>query len=331
MTIDAPLIHNKDRPLGSEDRPLETPTLTLRSTVPYCLAILTLAPSVIHFAGAAAHFQQYWLFGVVTLIAAWLQVLWALAVVIQPSRLLWWQVGAILNSGIIVVDIVTRMMAGVSGFGVAVSVGFQALAVVLCLWLVLSKRDYAIGRDGRMATYGGVGLVTATVLSISLVAGGPQPVTAASASAPLPAVDRHGLQANVPLPGGVSFAGVRQTTRVPDMQYHSNISVDTWGWTVRGTKATSVESFYAGHLSKQGWTNVRWEPAMGGYGQANHLTACQSGQVLLISTSATKLDALDATTGRVTATVTAPHGGAALLIEIDKSPQVAQVACPSSR
>lgn len=340
MPISGRLMHNKDRPLERTDRSgLDERTVTLRAMVPYCLATFAIAAGIIHFSVAGRHFQEYWLFGVVTLVAAWLQLLWALAVGVQPSRLVWWRAGAILNSAIIVLDIATRLVGGdVAAFGAVAAIAFQALVVVGCAWLALGKRDHRIGGDGLVATYGAVGILTATILSISLLAGGP----AKTASVPAPALDRHGLQANVPLPAGVSFAGVHQSISVPDMQYHSNTSIDTWGWTVSGRGTVAVQNFYEAALSRHGWTDVQGQSVMdkiGTHGRcqltqgcqpAKHLTACQSGQVLLISASGTTLETADIN-GHTTAKINAPHGGAALLIQIDKSPQAAQVVCPNSR
>jgi len=338
VTISDRLVHNKDRPAESEDGgALDKGALTLRRVIPYCLAILATAAGIIHFSVAGQHFGESRLFGVVTLLAAWLQLLWALAVVIQPSRVVWWRVGAALSSGIIVLDIATLMVArDVGGFGVAASILFQALVVVGCAWLALSRRDHRLGRDALVATYSGVGIVTATILSVSLVVGGPAP----AANAPASAVDRHGLPASIPLPAGVSFAGVHQSTQMPDMQYHSTIRLDTWGWTVSRTAPEALRKFYEANLSKNGWTHLQGQTAMGNpYTDARHLTACQSGQVLLITTSGAKLNTIAiggqaSPTGQGTpasATITPPHGGTALVIQIDGNPQEAQIACPNPR
>ncbi|MBO0692485.1 MAG: hypothetical protein J2P58_06280 [Acidimicrobiaceae bacterium] len=352
-TISARLLQAEDRPLYREDRALGERTVTVRAVVPYCLAILTLAPAIIHFAVAGSHFQEFWLFGVLMLVAAWLQLLWALAVVARPSSMVWWA-GAILNSGIIGVYIITRTVGDVVGptpsavepvgFGDAACTVLEAVVVVGCAWLLFGKRDHRIriGRDRLAATFGGVGIVTATILSISLVAGGPEMVMTASAASPMPALDRHGLQADVPLPAGVAFAGVHQTLRQSDMQYHSNVSIDTWGWTVSGRSTAAVQDFYEANLAKHGWTHIQGQSVMdkiGNHGRcqttqgceaAKHLTACQAGHVLFISASGGTLNTVD-TAGKITASVTAPHGGAALLIQIDNNPQEAQVVCPNSR
>jgi hypothetical protein len=82
--------------------------------VVYCLAIVGIATAVIHFAVAGAHFQEYWLFGVFMLVAAWLQLLWAIVAIARPSRLLLWS-GALLNAGVVAVYVVTRTIGDVIG------------------------------------------------------------------------------------------------------------------------------------------------------------------------------------------------------------------------
>lgn len=55
----------------------DEPTVPGGRVVWYCLAILSVATAVIHFAVAGEHFQEYWLFGVFMLVTAWLQLTWA--------------------------------------------------------------------------------------------------------------------------------------------------------------------------------------------------------------------------------------------------------------
>lgn len=338
MTIGARLMRHEVAPLDTEAGALDHGLSTLRPTVPYCLALLTVGTSIIHFAVAGMHFQEYWLFGVLMLVAAWLQLLWAAAVVFRPTPMLWW-LGAMLNAGIIVVYLITRTVGDVIGptptavedvgFGDAACTVMEAVVVVGCAWLLFGKRDYAIGRHGLVATCAAVGTVTATILSISLVAGGPEMVVPMVTPSLAPASDRQGLQANVPLPDAVRFAGLHRTTRTSDLQSRGSVSVEAWGWTVTNSGAKPLQTFYADQLPKDGWTNVQGMTRMPAYGGALHLTACQSGQVLLVSTSETTLQMHDPT-GRIDGSVTAPHGGAALLIEIVKSPAVVRSACPNS-
>ena len=71
---------------------------TLRTVALSCLAILSVASAVIHFATAGQHFQQYWLVGVFMLGAGWLQLLWAAAAAARrgqrrpPRPSSWWPV-----------------------------------------------------------------------------------------------------------------------------------------------------------------------------------------------------------------------------------------------
>ncbi len=66
----------------------------VRRVVLHCLAVLSAATAITHFAVAGQHFQQYWLFGVFMLGAAWLQLLWAVMAAARPSRPLLWAGGA---------------------------------------------------------------------------------------------------------------------------------------------------------------------------------------------------------------------------------------------
>ena len=72
-----------------------------------CLAVLSAAAAVIHFAAAADYFQGYWLFSLSMLVAAWLQAAWAAVAVIRPSRGLL-QAGAWLNGLILALYLITQ-------------------------------------------------------------------------------------------------------------------------------------------------------------------------------------------------------------------------------
>lgn len=150
-----------------------------------CLAILALGASVIHFAVAGEHYDEYWLFGLFMLATGWLQLLWAFAAVTRPSRALWWLGGA-LNLGIIAVYVVTRTVGDVVGptptdvepvgFGDAACTAAEAILVLGCAWLLASRRDRATTRSRFVATCLVVGAAASVILSISLVAGGPEMV-----------------------------------------------------------------------------------------------------------------------------------------------------------
>lgn len=52
------------------------------------LAVMSLASAGIHFAVMGDHFNEYFLFGLFFSVVAWLQALWALGVVVAPTRAL---------------------------------------------------------------------------------------------------------------------------------------------------------------------------------------------------------------------------------------------------
>jgi len=148
----------------------------------YSLAALSLATAVIHFAVAGGHFQEYWLFGVFMLAVAWLQLAWAIAAPFVAGRLLLGS-GIVINAGVVAVYIVTRTAGDVIGptpheveplgFGDALCTVLEALVVAGCAWLLLaSARQQA--RPSLTLAPVFTGGVTAALLSVALVAGGPE-------------------------------------------------------------------------------------------------------------------------------------------------------------
>ena len=177
-----------------------------QSTVPgskvvgYCVAILSAATAVIHFAVAGAHFKEYWVFGVFMLVVAWFQAAWAAALVFRPSR---WLIvsGAILNTAVIAVYLVTRTVGDVLGptpnsvepvgFGDGLCTALEAAIVVGCLWLLLTATDWRVRRVQLFAIPAATGAATAVLLSVALVAGGSEMVMTASAGTPAQTVAKR--------------------------------------------------------------------------------------------------------------------------------------------
>jgi hypothetical protein len=188
-------------------RPGDQPTVPATRVVAYCLAILSVVTAVIHFAVAGEHFQEYWLFGVFMLVVAWLQLLWAAGVVVRPARWLL-AVGAIVNAGVVVVYIVTRTVGDVIGptpnavepvgFGDALCTVLEAIVVAGCLGLLISPTDWRVRREHLIAAPAVTGTAAAVLLSIALVAGGPEMVMAASASTTSPAAGSQGMNMSAP-------------------------------------------------------------------------------------------------------------------------------------
>ncbi len=164
-----------------------------RNAALWSLAILSIATSVIHFAVAGEHFAEYWLFGVFMLVTAWLQLLFAVAAIAWPSRLAL-GAGAVLNTGIIAVYIVTRTVGDVIGptphavepfgFGDGLCTVLEAIVVAGCLWLLAVRLDQQLERRQLGMTAAAVGTMTAILLSVALVDGGPEMVMGMSVAAP---------------------------------------------------------------------------------------------------------------------------------------------------
>lgn len=174
------------------------PTAPARTVALRCLAMLGVATAVIHFAVSGSHFQEYWVFGVFMLVVAWLQLVWSAAVVVRPARVLLWA-GVILNLGVVAVYLVTRGVGDVVGptpdstepigFGDALCTAFEVLVAAACLWLLVVAADRRVRRRTLVTTPATVGVVTAVLLSVALVDGGPEmvmPMNGAAPAAPQP-------------------------------------------------------------------------------------------------------------------------------------------------
>jgi hypothetical protein len=168
------------------------PVVPAKRLVAYCLAIASVAAAVIHFAVAGSHFQEYWVFGVFMLTAGWLQLVWAILAVARPSRAVLCG-GAVLSANIIAIYILTRTVGDMvgptpnevepAGFGDVLCTLFEALILIGCFWLLMTRTAWRIRHSELMATATAAGGVTAVLLSVALVAGGPEMVMAAGPDA----------------------------------------------------------------------------------------------------------------------------------------------------
>ena len=182
-------------PTTSTDRELPA-----RSLVARCLAIASAAAAVIHFAVAGSHFQEYWVFGVFMLAAGWLQLTWAILVIVRASRAVLCA-GAVISANIIAIYICTRTvgdMVGPSpteiepvGFGDLLCTVLEALVLIGCFWLVWTRQRRTVRRSQFLATTTVAGSVTAVLLSVALVAGGPEMVMASGSAGHHPARTTH--------------------------------------------------------------------------------------------------------------------------------------------
>jgi hypothetical protein len=201
-------------------------TVPASKVVGYCLAIISVAAAVIHFAVAGEHFQEYWLFGVFMLTVAWLQLLWAVAVVTRPSQWLLAS-GAVINAGIVVIYVLTRTVGDMVGptphdvepfgFGDGLCTVLEAVIVAACCWLLVSKKDYRLSREHLMGAPAATGGAIVILLSIALVAGGPEMVMSASASPAAPAATtaRSGAGMHMSGTSAASVTSINLATSTP--------------------------------------------------------------------------------------------------------------------
>ncbi len=151
-----------------------------------CLAVLSAAAAVIHFAAAADYFAGYWLFSLSMLIAAWLQAAWAAVAVIRPSRGLL-QAGAWLNGLILALYLITQATgdgigtgphaAGLSGFAAGLSAALEAVLIIGCGWLLTARPDQRVRRQRLITAPAVTGGMTAALLGVALATAAPGAAT----------------------------------------------------------------------------------------------------------------------------------------------------------
>jgi hypothetical protein len=153
------------------------------ATVYTALAVMSLAAAGIHFAVIGEHFQEYVVFGVFFSLVAWFQALWALGVVVAPTR---WTlaVGFIANAAIAWVWLVSRT-AGVpigpepgvaepAGLLDVLSTVLELLIVVVCAALLLRGQSPqpSGGRRSRALFIGALALGLIVLSTIGIAAAG---------------------------------------------------------------------------------------------------------------------------------------------------------------
>jgi len=200
---------------GAIFRPEDQSTVQGVKVARYCLAIASAATAVIHFAVTGEHFAEYWLFGLFMLVVAWLQVLWAVAVIARPARWVLW-CGAILNAGVIVIYIVTRTVGDVLGptphaveplgFGDGLCTVLEAAVVAGCCWLLASRNDWQVRREQLVAVPAVSAVAAVVLLSVALVACGPEMVMSAQADAGPVVGGSHAMRMGTSLRMGVAPA-----------------------------------------------------------------------------------------------------------------------------
>ena len=110
------------------------------SVAQVALATLSMAAAAIHFAVMGEHFAEYLAFGVFFSVVAWAQAIWAVGVILQPSRSL-------------------------------LVVGLVGNALVVLVWLASRTIGLPIGPEAGAAEPAAFVDVLSTILEIAIVAG----------------------------------------------------------------------------------------------------------------------------------------------------------------
>jgi hypothetical protein len=141
------------------------------------ISLLSLGAGAIHFAVIQSHFEEYWLSGLFFAVVAWLQVLWAILIVANPTRLMA-LAGAAINGAVVVVWVLSRT-AGIpfgpeagtpeeAQFVDVVATSFEFLIVVGAL-AVASSRLATLSLS-RASTLAGTVLVLGVVTILTVTA-----------------------------------------------------------------------------------------------------------------------------------------------------------------
>src|SRR5499425_57216 len=157
-------LHTQNPPGGSE------PTVPVGRVVAWCLAILSAAAAVLHFAVASENFGAHWSFGVLMLVTAWLQVMWAVAVIVRTSRSMLWA-GAVLGAGVVAAELATHPAGDAVGNGLCIAVG--AVVAAGCGWLLAVRADHPVPRQRLVTVPASAGVVAVAVLGVALATGTP--------------------------------------------------------------------------------------------------------------------------------------------------------------
>jgi len=177
-------------------------TVPVGRVVVWCLAILSVAGAVLHIAVASENFGAHWSFGVLMLVAAWLQVMWAVAVIVRTSRSMLWA-GAVLNAGVLVAELATHPAGDAVENGLCIAVG--AVVAAGCGWLLAVRADHPVRRQRLVTVPASAGVVAVAVLGVALATGTPtalgtsargtgtQGTSGSSASGAMPGMNMSGV------------------------------------------------------------------------------------------------------------------------------------------
>jgi hypothetical protein len=172
-------------------------TVPVGRVVVCCLAILSIAAAVLHYAVASENFGAHWSFGVLMLVAAWLQLIWAVAVIVRTSPSKLWA-GAVLNVGVVVAELATHPAGDAVENALCVALG--AVVAAGCGWLLAVRADHPVRRQRLVTAPASAGAVAVAVLGVALATGTPSApgksalgTSGSSASGAMPGMNMSGV------------------------------------------------------------------------------------------------------------------------------------------
>jgi hypothetical protein len=242
----------------------EHPPSSSAATVPsgritgYCLAIVSVAAAVIHYAVASENFQPHWTFAVLMLIAAWLQLGWAIALVARPSRLLLWG-GAILNVAVVAVYLATRPAGDAVENGVSLALG--AIVTAGCGWLLAARAEHQVRRQRLVMVPAAAAAATAVVLGVALAAGGPV-ASASGSTASTSGTAASGAMPGMQMPGmAASSIKLANTSHAGDITMPDTSMQMMDGMRMASSKACTATPTKAQQEATVSMVNTSWKDA----------------------------------------------------------------------
>src|SRR6266511_3740018 len=151
---------------------------TLGRYLRWLLAALSAGAAFIHFAVSGGHYDVSWVHGTFFAVVAWLQIAWAVGVILRPTRRLL-TAGVVLNAGIVGVWVVSRVWGVPVGpdawtpesvsLADALSTGFEFAIVAISL-AVLVRPAIARAHVRPAFAISGLGFTAVAIAVISTVA-----------------------------------------------------------------------------------------------------------------------------------------------------------------
>jgi hypothetical protein len=216
---------------------------------------LSVAAAVIHYAVASETFQAHWSFGVFMLAAAWLQMLWAVAVIVRTSRPLLWG-GAVLNVGVAVLYLASRPAGDAVENALCLALG--AVVVAGCGWLLAVRADHRVSRQRLVMVPASAGAVAAVVLGVALAAGGP----VASASGNSTGSTASGAMPGMQMPGvAASSIKLANTSRAGDITMPDTSMQMMDGMRMASSAACTATPTKAQENATVSMVNTSWKDA----------------------------------------------------------------------